>query len=201
MNSLEPTSYRHILWAPPRNLPFGLRSGCSVYHTQRWRDTGYTGYQGGALLSYHHGIDLFAKKTGDDRSVYAVTWGIVDEIRTSSGESSVLIRHEPFSSGYFTRYRHLRSVEVSNGNEVRAGQRIGYDDGSHVHLEWFQLPDPSETFYGTESGHTVYNVIDLDPTPILYHFDANRWSYEKGGEIERHQHDKYQNITWIRIVA
>lgn len=195
MSSIRPKPYRDILWAPPRNLPFGLNSGGSVYNSPRWRDNVEE-------LRFHQGIDLFARGEDDDRSIFSVAWGTVVEVTGQPGDITVLIRHRPYNSGEFTRYRHLGLSRVLAGNEVRAGERIGFDGGDydHVHLEWRKLIDPSQDFY---ANGVFINTITLDPTPLLYFYDANLWPhapYESGKKPERYSQDSYQKIKRIRIL-
>ena len=84
----------------------------------------------------HAGIDI-ANSTGT--SVVAARGGTVTQTRTMSGYGNlVLIDH---GGGIVTAYAHLNSIEVSSGQQVRAGQRIGgmgctgSCTGTHVHFE------------------------------------------------------------------
>ena len=84
----------------------------------------------------HAGIDI-ANSTGT--SVVAARGGTVSQTRTMSGYGNiVLINH---GGGIVTAYAHLNSIEVSSGQQVSAGQRIGgmgctgSCTGTHVHFE------------------------------------------------------------------
>ena len=86
---------------------------------------------------YHTGIDLCGKY-GDD--IYAYKSGKVIKVQYSnvSYGNMVLIEH---NDGTKTRYAHMSSIIVSNGQYVDCGQRIGYmgstgnSTGNHLHFE------------------------------------------------------------------
>lgn len=98
---------------------------------------GYNGYPG------HKGLDI-AGPYGT--AVVAAESGTVIEANNydSWGQSwgyYVLIYH---NGTYTTRYAHLSSVAVSNGQQVSAGQIVGYEGatgnvtGPHLHFEVYQ---------------------------------------------------------------
>lgn len=86
---------------------------------------------------YHTGIDLCGKY-GDD--IYAYKSGKVIKVQYSnvSYGNMVLIEH---NDGTKTRYAHMSSIIVSNGQYVDCGQKIGYmgstgnSTGNHLHFE------------------------------------------------------------------
>lgn len=86
---------------------------------------------------YHTGIDLCGKY-GDD--IYAYKSGKVIKAQYSnvSYGNMVLIEH---NDGTKTRYAHMSSIIVSNGQYVDCGQKIGYmgstgnSTGNHLHFE------------------------------------------------------------------
>lgn len=86
---------------------------------------------------YHTGIDLCGKYRDD---IYAYKSGKVIKVQYSnvSYGNMVLIEH---NDGTKTRYAHMSSIIVSNGQYVDCGQRIGYmgstgnSTGNHLHFE------------------------------------------------------------------
>lgn len=86
---------------------------------------------------YHTGIDLCGKY-GDD--IYAYKSGKVIKVQYSnvSYGNMVLIEH---NDGTKTRYAHMSSIIVRNGQYVDCGQKIGYmgstgnSTGNHLHFE------------------------------------------------------------------
>ena len=98
--------------------------------------------------SAHNAIDL---RAAVGTPVYAAEGGTVDQVqawdgRTKSGMQSygnmVRIRHAAYKGGSLrTRYAHLSKILVSAGQEVKAGDLIGYSGetgncaGAHLHFE------------------------------------------------------------------
>jgi hypothetical protein len=164
-------------------------------------------------LRFHKGLDLYSANLNDESEVYAVTWGRVESVTDNSYDKevdgvtkhivdwSVTIRHQPYSSGYLTWYTHLTQPpsDIFEGASVTAGKLIGfvspdpYPDDPHLHFEWRRLADPSLNEY----------VFWLDPTPLLYRFEAEGWPSnpnESIAPIERHTHSDYVEIERIRIL-
>ena len=88
----------------------------------------------------HEGLD-FAAAVGDN--VYACADGIVYEIRPEDGNAyglHVRVRHRVDGLEYHTVYAHLSKALISNGQQVRAGERIalsgstGHSPKPHLHL-------------------------------------------------------------------
>ncbi|WP_188207436.1 peptidoglycan DD-metalloendopeptidase family protein [Alkalibacillus aidingensis] len=87
--------------------------------------------------SYHRGIDIAGVS---DRSILAADNGVV--VSAGWGNNSygnrVVIDH---NNGYETLYAHLSSIDVSVGQTVRKGQKIGVmgstgnSTGTHLHFE------------------------------------------------------------------
>jgi len=95
----------------------------------------------------HNGVDLYASS---GTPVLAVLDGIVEEAdeRDKKGwGNQILIKHETDDGTYYTRYAHLKRMDVSPGDRVSKGERIGYSgggpndpgkgnsDGAHLHFE------------------------------------------------------------------
>ncbi len=224
MTYIAPISFEHHLFAPPLDLPFGMRSGGSIFCAQRQRTSP-------AYFRPHEGIDLYPKQppvhrpTGSTfpNSVYAVNWGTVELVEdhpSGSGQDwEVVIRHHPHSSGIYTLYRHLIAAEtgIAVGVEVEAGQRIGTLDsvGTPIdntnlseppclHFVWSRATDPADPYevdIGTAPNRTtVRNRIPLDATPLLYRFEAYRWHVNRAN-VPRYHHDNsypYSKIERIR---
>lgn len=209
---VEPILYESIIFSPPRNLPLMQRPGVGKFGVRRWKGT----EQGNNMwrkLRFHKGIDLYSVNPNDNEEVYSVTWGRVESISDDSSDReengitihienwSVTIRHHPYSSGYLTWYTHLKKPEpdIVEGKTVTAGQLIGYvspdpyPDDPHLHFEWHRLADPSLNEY----------VFWLDPTPLLYRFEAEGWPSDPQGSLEpiaRHRHNDYKQIGRIRVL-
>lgn len=113
----------------------------------------------------HDGIDLVANRGAD---VYATAAGVVAEGtgRSKTGGNTVVIRHD---GGYSTVYAHLDNVNVSRGQRVKRGQKIGTVGmtgkafAPHLHYEVHKdslAVDPVHYFFST--------VEPLDYANYLY---------------------------------
>ena len=90
----------------------------------------------GGGREFHHGIDIAAPY---GRGVHAAADGRVTRVRyLPTLGRYVTIEH---ANGYRTRYGHLSRQLVKEGQQVRAGQKIGYEGnsgrstGPHLHFE------------------------------------------------------------------
>lgn len=109
----------------------GVGTGNWVWPTvSRKINNGYLGYSG------HYAIDIAATT---DAAVYAADNGVVVSASYSGAYGNViLINHK---NGYYSRYAHLNSINVSAGDIVEAGQLIGgagntgNSTGTHLHFE------------------------------------------------------------------
>ena len=109
----------------------GVGTGNWVWPTvSRKINNGYLGYTG------HYAIDI-AATTG--ANVYAADNGVVVTASYSGAYGNeILINHK---NGYYSRYAHLNSINVSVGDIVEAGQMIGgagntgNSTGTHLHFE------------------------------------------------------------------
>ena len=109
----------------------GVGTGNWVWPTTSRNVTcGYLCYSG------HYAIDISAS-TG--QSVYAADNGVVVSASYNAAYGNViLINHK---NGYYTRYAHLNSMNVKDGDIVEAGQLIGgagntgNSTGTHLHFE------------------------------------------------------------------
>lgn len=90
-----------------------------------------------SMGDFHSGLDL-SGSYGDN--IYAYRAGKVIKVQYSNKSygNMVLIQHE---NGMQTRYAHMSSIKVSNGEYVKCGQTIGYmgstgnSTGVHLHFE------------------------------------------------------------------
>ncbi|MGB0652342.1 MAG: PKD domain-containing protein [Thermoplasmatota archaeon] len=85
---------------------------------------------------WHRGIDI---ANGCDTPIYASRAGSVDVRWDADGYGNyVVLSH---SDGFLTYYAHMDSVSVSDGQNVAAGQLLGYEGttgsstGCHLHFE------------------------------------------------------------------
>lgn len=201
MSIIEPIPFAHHLLAPPMNFPFGIRSGRSMFNADR---------EGKDFYRCHEGIDLYPKGALPfNGSIYAVNCGVVESVVDHGGPDwEIVIRHHPLSSGVCTLYRHLNAKEahIIQNCEVEAGELIGHIDSNlsepHLHFHWALKKDPADPFAQKVSGHRIFNQIPLDPTPLLYRFEAYRWPGTKDGVVPRYQHENtypYSKISRIRV--
>lgn len=85
----------------------------------------------------HTGIDISTYRSGDP-ILAAADGKIINASYTPDLGNSVTIQH---SHGFITRYGHLRSIRVKNGQQVAQGQVIGSlgntgkSTGPHLHYE------------------------------------------------------------------
>jgi len=108
----------------------------------------------------HKGVDLYAK---NGTPVLSIMDGVVEEANDRDKKgwgNQVTIKHEVDGQKYYTRYAHLSRMDVSPGERVRQGDRIGLSggvkgapgsgnsDGPHLH---FELMDKSKSQIDPES--------------------------------------------------
>jgi murein DD-endopeptidase MepM/ murein hydrolase activator NlpD len=137
---------------------------------------------------FHEGIDIksFIKAKGGDPAdgVYAFTNGVVVYVNTNPGASSygryIVIEHECF----LTLYAHLAAVDVTVGQAIKAGGKIGIlgtssncanipNSRAHVHFEidfqvsddenfasWYAKNFCDKNIHGAYNG---FNLIGIDP--------------------------------------
>lgn len=121
-----------------RDIPIGL-----PYSGPRSSDYGYRRNPFGGLSGeFHPGID-FKGPMGDP--VYATADGVINRCDWYNGYgNAVVIDH---NSGYQTLFGHLTKVNVEQGQQIKAGDVIGYigttgrSTGPHLHYEIRQNGD------------------------------------------------------------
>lgn len=119
---------------PRLHLPFLGGSGYEV-------TCGYGCYQHQRSMYYSVDFDLPVDApivAAADGTVMAVTWELGLPVDLDLGDA--LIVYIEHGDGWFTRYVHLSGITVRVGDEVRAGQIIGYGGttgaaSAHLHFE------------------------------------------------------------------
>ena len=113
-------------------VPLGLPHGGNLSSEYGYRKNPFGGYKG----EFHPGIDL----KGDlGENVYATASGIVLRSDWYNGYGNAIVIDHGF--GLTTLYGHLTRVNVVPGQQVKAGDIIGYlgstgrSTGPHVHYE------------------------------------------------------------------
>lgn len=201
----EPILYECMGLSPPLNLNLVQDSVAreAPYGCRRFskKEQGYDKLR--QRLTWHQGIDLVSDAPEDGREVYAVNWGIVEDVIHSFDDDhdpdhTLVLRHEPLSSGYYSQYRHLEKTEVAIGTDVISGQLLGRFSAkkAHLHYELRRLFDSTEAALTNDP----INTISLDPTPFMYRFEADGWPRERDEEIERHWHRDYRRIDRLRVM-
>src|SRR5690625_1843271 len=140
--SLQQTSVN----TPPQGAPGGSGAFIRPAHGK------FTSGFGPIWGTMHRGIDI-ANSRGTP--VFASAPGIVSSIKTGCEEGDtrcgggygnyIIITHLIDGKQYATRYAHLNSVSVSQGQFVNQGQQIGgmghtgHSTGSHLHFEIIRI--------------------------------------------------------------
>lgn len=147
-------------WGKRRNSPAGSRSPGEKRRILKDPDTG------AVLYRRHFGVDYatLKNKGGKNQPCYAVAAGKV--IRAGKSKSYGLVIYLLHGNGVTTRYAHLNSMNVRNGDTVTAGQVIGITGASEG------VSTPGERGY----------AIDFNKLPPHLHFELrlNRGFLETG---------------------
>jgi len=125
-------------WSTP---PEG--TGQLQWPTAQYRVTSAFGWRIHPIFGYwhfHKGIDLGPRIPGQSEPIYAAAKGIVRYVGYSRGYGErVIIEHKEL--GLVTLYAHLASYNVTKGDEVKQGEKIGmmgktgWATGIHLHFE------------------------------------------------------------------
>lgn len=114
--------------------------------------------------SNHRGIDMGVSV---GTPVYASADGyVISVMQTSARGKFVLIKH---ANNLYTRYQHLNSYTVSNGQYVKRGQLIAYSgntgigSGPHLHFEVLTSP-----YYMSEINPLTCGLVSL-PSNLIYY--------------------------------
>lgn len=148
------------------------------------RDFTVTSPFGPRGAEYHFGVDYGAPGGSGGRAVYAVKAGRVTRSGPAQGFGRwVTIDHPASNGGGETVYGHI-VPQVQVGQEVLAGQRIGYIDPNqatnggvapHLHIEWHRYSwsppgpdrlDPERQLRGAAWPHpSITPTPDVLPAP------------------------------------
>jgi len=153
---------------------------------------------GGLVLTrFHEGVDIRPVKRGPDSApldvVRAVSAGRVAHVsqdpRLSNYGRLVVIEHPWDGATYYSLYAHLRTVEVSPGSAVSAGQSLGImgwtGDGiditrAHLHLEiGLRLSDRFDEWHAAcfpsdPNRHGLWNGLNLVGFDVAAFYLAHR---------------------------
>ena len=137
-------------------------------------------YNGGPYNSYHAGVDFDA---GMGTPVHAPADGVVVLAEPLAVRGNAVVLDHGW--GVLTGYWHLSSIEVSVGQEVRAGDVIGrvgstgLSTGAHLHwevwvggvsvsgLQWLAPTYPWSDLEGGGAGAAEPGALPLHPHPSL----------------------------------
>lgn len=130
----------------------------------------------------HRGLDI---ATSGSKPVYSMLKGHVLERGTDSSQGNYLVIVDDtigsYTYGYATRYMHLASFDVNQGDAVDVGQQVGMEGttgqstGIHLHVE---MQDISRFYW---SWHWSYVKSDyLDPTVFMGidNIYGTQWIYD-----------------------
>jgi murein DD-endopeptidase MepM/ murein hydrolase activator NlpD len=129
-----------------RNIPVGYPLYGEMSSNYGYRRNPFGGLSG----EFHPGIDIKGQY-GDP--IFATADGVVDRCDWYGGYGNAVVLNHSYS--YQTLYGHMTKVNVEQGQEVKAGDLIGYmgstgrSTGPHVHYE------------------VRKDGIDIDPVPYL----------------------------------
>ena len=150
-------------------------------------------------VTIHRGLDI---ATPNSEPVYSMLNGYVMERGTDSSQGNYLVicDNNPNSPnyGYATRYMHLASFNVFQGQAVVVGQQVGMEGttgqstGIHLHVE---MQDVSRFNW---QWHWSYTKSDyLDPTVFMGidNIDDTSWIYD--GTPVPPSKDKQKRFPWV----
>lgn len=135
---------KRSVYVPPKEL-HNTNFACPLERSKFWISSLYgTRKRKNGTWQFHHGIDMAAFK---GTPVFAAADGIVhDAIKSDKGYGNcIVLKHD---SKFKTRYAHLHTIHVTQGQRVKKGQKIGTvgstglvrgkhgkERASHLHFE------------------------------------------------------------------
>jgi len=152
-----------------------------------WQD-GQTWKTGAAGFHYsNNALDFFPPDTLDSREVHCEGqpgWVFQESAYwiLASAPGTVVYAEPPYvlldhGVGWFSRYYHLNAPQVSVGQVVLAGARLGHPStrgdcstGPHVHF-WVQGPNGETTMNVSLSGIPTTNLGTNEPHSQTYNYD------------------------------
>lgn len=112
---------------------------------------------------FHEGVDVIGFGTG--ASIIAAATGVVQHTGVwGGGGNTVIMYHNINGKSYTTMYMHLNSIDVSEGEIVNQGQRLGgagttgVSTGVHLH---FQVIEGHRLYYNSSQLINPRNVINF----------------------------------------
>lgn len=172
-------------------LPFPKNAPAGQFQVTQPFGSGSGIYSGEPRLGgkpFHRGIDLGDERCGS--AVLAAAAGRVSYAgRLGNGELVVIVRH---AGGWGTSYGHLADREVTRGERVDRGQKIGdvgssgYAAGCHLH-------------FAMKSGLATFAAIDFIPNPYGGRGDTTgRWR-DPWPQLTQNVTVHPKNVEGIRI--
>ncbi|MFZ5856770.1 MAG: M23 family metallopeptidase [Chloroflexota bacterium] len=155
-------------------MNFSFPTSPTLQITQKWGNVNAAMYP--APTYRHMGVDIGGPVGAP---IYAAADGVVADVNLTGAHGygrHVIIQHD--SGAFDTLYAHLHKVDVTIGDAVTGGQKIGEmggqpgdsdlidgaSSGSHLHFEVILLNQPGIDFVKTWAGYTV------DPLAFLTRF-------------------------------
>ncbi len=151
-------------------------------------------------VTIHRGLDI---ATPYSEPVYSMLNGYVMERGTDSSQGNYLVICDntvgSATYGYATRYMHLASFDVFQGQRVVVGQQVGMEGttgqstGIHLHVE---MQDVSRFNW---QWHWSYTKSDyLDPTEFMGidNIDYTQWYYD-GTPVPPTPTRKRNKFPWV----
>ena len=152
-------------------------------------------------VEIHRGLDI---ATSESKPVYSMLNGHVLELGTNSSQGNYIVIVDDIvdssTYGYATRYMHLASFNVSQGDIIVVGQQVGMEGttgqstGIHLHVE---MQDISRFNW---SWHWSYTKSDyLDPTVFMGidNIDDTSWIYDGTPYIPPIGKKKNNKFPWV----
>lgn len=155
----------NLSWSPP------------IHSTKVNSDFGMRHYR------WHYGIDLDLEKGDTVKAAFDGIVRIAKYDRAGYGYY-VMLRHK---NGLETLYGHLSEYIVTVGQEVKAGEPVGWggstgrSSGAHLHFEvrYLGVPIDPVTLYDFKANMLVANTLEVTPRNFQYLKDARKVIYHK----------------------
>jgi murein DD-endopeptidase MepM/ murein hydrolase activator NlpD len=132
----------------------------------------------GTSYGFHSAIDIFASRHGVPEAVYSPVEGIVYNVYNKGGNNESKLNSKainifgknfvgPNGEQILFRFQHFSKIVVSKGQELKAGQLIGFTGhtgfdpkiGDHIHFEIRMNP----SCFGKAYNDNIFNSIPVNP--------------------------------------
>lgn len=119
------------------------------------------------IRKMHYGLDMQASM---GTPIIASADGEVTLVRKSKGGYGNQVEIKHGTTGYVTKYAHMKEITVKRGQKVKRGEEIGFSGnsglskGPHLHYEIIlngKKIDPIEFFYGIPNKSEYANLKEL----------------------------------------